>query len=171
MAAVQVKTDCPHASTAINEELDFERTTPCAECGHVGENWVCLGCSRVLCSRFVQGHMAAHNEANRPHAVAMSMLDLSTWCYECDCYIENRTIKLIKQEVSKMTRPPMPADLRALLAERMGPAAAAAAAGEDVGAPGPAAAAAAPAAGGTCGKGQYGCGEKCECDGDCDCGK
>ncbi len=50
---------------------------------------MCLGCSRVLCSRYVSGHMAAHCESTPGHVVAMSMLDLSTWCFQCDSYIES----------------------------------------------------------------------------------
>ncbi len=35
----------------------------CEGCNNVGENWVCLCCGKVFCSRFVNSHMVAHNEA------------------------------------------------------------------------------------------------------------
>lgn len=54
--------------------------SPCLECGNVGENWVCLSCSEVFCSRYVKGHMVAHFKSVN-HPVCMSFSDLSFWWY------------------------------------------------------------------------------------------
>jgi len=34
---------------------------PCEDCENRGENWICLECQKIFCSRYVKGHMAAHN--------------------------------------------------------------------------------------------------------------
>ncbi|KAJ3240834.1 NAD-dependent protein deacetylase sirtuin-2 [Chytriomyces hyalinus] len=96
--AVYPKTDCPHVhehvgnfSGAAGERLaERAHSSQCsvAECGSSDENWVCLSpnCMAVCCSRYVNGHMAAHFEETR-HAVSLSFTDLSVFCYECDSYI------------------------------------------------------------------------------------
>jgi hypothetical protein len=40
----------------------------CADCGHAGENWLCLGCYGVFCSRYVNGHASAHHDQSH-HAI------------------------------------------------------------------------------------------------------
>ena len=67
-------------------------TEPCGECGHVGENWVCLACGVVACSRYVNKHMLQHYgqtaiEGQAHHCVSMSFSDLSFWCMACNAYI------------------------------------------------------------------------------------
>ncbi len=54
---------------------------PCVDCGNVGENWLCLECGEVRCSRYVKGHNAAHvaASANPQHACCASFSDLSFW--------------------------------------------------------------------------------------------
>lgn len=102
---VEPKTDCPHA---VDDHLDnfaefltlslkgynkkakdhvFAKM-PCKDCGSTKENWICLQCSEVFCSRYVEGHMAAHNSTSK-HPVAFSFSDGSFWCYECDSYVTN----------------------------------------------------------------------------------
>ena len=56
----------------------------CAECKDETENWVCLKCGGVFCSRYVNEHMVKHNEANPDHCVALSFCDLSFWCCEIE---------------------------------------------------------------------------------------
>ncbi|GAB0493626.1 hypothetical protein MMPV_004911 [Pyropia vietnamensis] len=89
----------------------------CAGCGvGAGENWVCLSCGTVRCSRYVSGCMAVHATAvggeggccgcggvsggggdggggggaalsTGAAVVATSAADLSTWCFGCDDYV------------------------------------------------------------------------------------
>lgn len=46
--------------------------------------------------------MAKHNQQNKSHCIAVSTADLSTWCYECDSYVESkltREIRLVMQQI------------------------------------------------------------------------
>lgn len=63
--------------------LHIDVRKPCESCGNIGENWVCLICSVVMCSRYVKSHMVAHN-AQSGHMLVLSFSDLSVWCYVCD---------------------------------------------------------------------------------------
>eukprot|EP01125_Pyxidicula_operculata_P007588 TRINITY_DN2576_c1_g2_i2.p1 TRINITY_DN2576_c1_g2~~TRINITY_DN2576_c1_g2_i2.p1 ORF type:complete len:521 (+),score=59.15 TRINITY_DN2576_c1_g2_i2:113-1564(+) len=78
------------------------------------ESWLCLTCNQVLCGRYAKGHMQAHWESHKlnvhkpdrilsqvrdseddysdetySHCIAVSLSDLSVWCYECDQYIKH----------------------------------------------------------------------------------
>lgn len=57
----------------------------CQDCGDRAENWLCLGCGVVLCSRFVNSHMQAHchpssSSTPQSHCLSLSLSDLSCWC-------------------------------------------------------------------------------------------
>jgi len=85
--AVEVKTDCLHVLALTNvASLHVDLSKPCGTCDNVGENWLCLVCSSVFCSRYVNCHMVEHNSASG-HMVVLSFSDLSVWCYGCDSYI------------------------------------------------------------------------------------
>ncbi|KAL6059123.1 ADP-ribosylglycohydrolase [Balamuthia mandrillaris] len=105
--SVVPKSDCPHLAAAFNKT---KASTPVSEGGvainedllaagcntcHVkGENWLCMQCLRVHCSRYVKGHAKTHYEANPDkHCVACSFADLSFWCYECDSYIVHESLE------------------------------------------------------------------------------
>lgn len=61
----------------------------CEECQiETDEIWVCLCCEKYLCGRFINKHMVDHS-MKEYHLVALSLADLSFWCYVCDCYIIN----------------------------------------------------------------------------------
>jgi len=72
------------------------------------ENWVCLVCGETHCSRYVNQHALAHWNETRDaaaraltvgeaasgkealgHHVALSLSDLSVWCYQCSAYVEH----------------------------------------------------------------------------------
>ena len=61
--AVTPKRDCPHCTPeniAPKESFVGKHVNdPCVNCGHKGENWICLkpGCGEVHCSRYVSSHM------------------------------------------------------------------------------------------------------------------
>ena len=65
--AVQPKTDCPHCTPENILTLEailannVKVTDPCKTCQATGEVWVCLKCTEVHCSRYIEGHMALHN--------------------------------------------------------------------------------------------------------------
>ena len=98
--AVAPKTDCPHFDdlnhfdmpsdrNALKQLLSGLKNAPCKHCQDTSENWFCLKCHDVACSRYKNGHMADHN-AETHHSLALSLADLSLYCYECDAYVENR---------------------------------------------------------------------------------
>jgi hypothetical protein len=63
-----------------------------------GENWLCLECGVVRCSRYVNGHALSHWEETKTysdcdgHCVAVSLADLSSWCHVCNAYVKNETV-------------------------------------------------------------------------------
>ncbi|KAL4512196.1 hypothetical protein ABPG72_005198 [Tetrahymena utriculariae] len=107
--AVEPITNCPHAlklDLKKTEDIIYEYRqnlfwTKCRDCENVGENWFCLHCNNVYCSRYVKGHMAMHNQQNQDHQVAVSFSDLSFWCYECDSYITNQDISKLRKLFQK----------------------------------------------------------------------
>mmetsp|Transcript_168173 Transcript_168173/g.535170 ORF Transcript_168173/g.535170 Transcript_168173/m.535170 type:complete len:200 (+) Transcript_168173:151-750(+) len=89
---------CPHLKDA---ELVFPSgahliasDARCSVCGE-GEVWVCALCGAVLCSRFKNQHMAAHSQSEG-HCVALSLSDLSFWCFQCDAYLDVFKIKALQ---------------------------------------------------------------------------
>ncbi len=90
LIAVTPKSDCPHCipeNIAAKETFsDTTVTDPCPKCEHTGENWVCLCCKVVFCSRYVNMHMVEHYNTIK-HPIAFSFADFSFWCYECDSYV------------------------------------------------------------------------------------
>jgi len=70
----------------------------------MGENWWCLTCHRVFCSRYVNGHGLQHWKDTKEHhgdeqkgirtqkeypghCIAVSLADLSVWCHQCGAYL------------------------------------------------------------------------------------
>jgi NAD-dependent SIR2 family protein deacetylase len=99
MFCVDLKTDCKHSKSKshIAGGSDAERflahrptiaLNRCceADCPSDTENWVCAKCLKVHCSRYVQAHGLAHFDSEH-HAVAISLADLSVWCFACDAYV------------------------------------------------------------------------------------
>lgn len=78
---VEARTDCPHLQALCSDLRHIPALdTPCKSCDHPAENWICLSCKEVLCSRFINGHMLEHYESTG-HCLAIS--------YRCtsDCTI------------------------------------------------------------------------------------
>ncbi len=99
-----------------------------------GENWICLECGAVRCSRYINGHAKDHwentkaAEKNRAvdnnendivdndkgnqhntddteatgHCIALSLEDLSIWCYECNAYLNNPELARLVQKFEKL---------------------------------------------------------------------
>lgn len=101
--AVEPKRNCPHVKQiTISDKLKrltLEQAqeyfaSPCQHCDVKDENWICFPCGALECSRYKNGHMVAHNESSN-HEIAMSLADLSIWCYECSSYIVSPIIRPI----------------------------------------------------------------------------
>lgn len=98
--AVQPISECPHCIPIENiaplaEFSELTITTPCKDCGHTKENWICLKCKVIGCSRYVKSHMVAHNDECK-HPIALSFADFSYWCYECDSYVKSKHLDHVK---------------------------------------------------------------------------
>lgn len=100
MFAIIPLSDCPHVrtlpadGTAHLPQIDTKRA--CESCDATAENWLCLHCGRTECSRFVNGHMVEHRDANAQHHFALSLADLSVWCYGCEAYVDNPRLHAYK---------------------------------------------------------------------------
>lgn len=57
---------------------------------HKGENWWCLHCGGIYCSRYVNGHGVKHYESRSEHCVMIGLADLSVWCHKCGAYLETQ---------------------------------------------------------------------------------
>ena len=94
---------CPHLDTITSEPVPTNidvRKEGCEECGHVGENWICLICLTIHCSRYVKEHMLIHG-TEKEHSVTLSFSDISVWCYTCNDYIDNPKLYPFKNAVHK----------------------------------------------------------------------
>ncbi len=94
---VMPKSWCEHLET-INKEFKEEDLTvkrPCENCENVGENWICLVCYKVMCSRYVNEHMLFHS-VETEHKVTLSFSDISVWCYGCEDYVDNELLYPMK---------------------------------------------------------------------------
>ncbi|KAL0077159.1 hypothetical protein F4703DRAFT_1882452 [Phycomyces blakesleeanus] len=83
--AVEPISDCPHIPETI--PLSVSKAPVCANCGDKKENWQCLTCGSILCSRYINGHMSEHS-TEAGHSVCLSYSDLSVWCSQCESYIK-----------------------------------------------------------------------------------
>lgn len=87
---------CPHlAAVCPIPEAGLDVTQPCQDCGELQENWVCLSCYEVYCSRYVNAHMLQHHDASG-HPLVLSYVDLSTWCYQCQAYVHHQAVLDVK---------------------------------------------------------------------------
>jgi NAD-dependent SIR2 family protein deacetylase len=115
MFAVEPKRNCPHLGDlnyeSIGRQLDSFSilTQKCSDCLDTSENWMCLNCENVFCSRYVNGHMAVHN-ASSGHCVALSYSDASFWCYACDSYVTSIELAFLAKRLGDAKFPTEPED-------------------------------------------------------------
>ncbi|XP_010277083.1 PREDICTED: histone deacetylase 6 [Nelumbo nucifera] len=89
---VEARTSCDHLHTLSSDLSHIPAPgTPCTRCHHPAENWLCLCCKDVLCSRFINKHMLDHYQEQN-HCLALSFSDLSVWCYACNAYLDAQVI-------------------------------------------------------------------------------
>ncbi|XP_054422439.1 histone deacetylase 6 [Pteronotus mesoamericanus] len=87
---------CPHlVAVCPIPEGGLDVTQPCQECGALQENWACLSCYEVYCSRYINAHMLQHHE-DSGHPLVLSYVDLSTWCYQCQAYVHHQALLDVK---------------------------------------------------------------------------
>ncbi|XP_013363619.1 PREDICTED: histone deacetylase 6 isoform X2 [Chinchilla lanigera] len=87
---------CPHlVAVHPTPAASLDVTQPCEDCGALQENWLCLSCYQVYCSRYVNAHMVRHHEASG-HPLVLSYVDLSTWCYPCQAYVHHQDLLDVK---------------------------------------------------------------------------
>ncbi|XP_019485164.1 PREDICTED: histone deacetylase 6 isoform X1 [Hipposideros armiger] len=87
---------CPHlVAVCPIPEAGLDVTQPCQDCGALQENWVCLSCYEVYCSRYISAHMLQHHEGSG-HPLVLSYVDLSTWCYQCQAYVHHQALLDVK---------------------------------------------------------------------------
>ncbi|XVF09446.1 hypothetical protein REPUB_Repub07fG0093300 [Reevesia pubescens] len=93
---VEARTHCDHLAS-LSSDLTHIPTPniPCNRCQHPSENWLCLCCKDVLCSRFVNKHMLEHYRQTT-HCIALSYSDLSVWCFTCDSYLDAQVIQQLR---------------------------------------------------------------------------
>lgn len=64
------------------------------ECLALGEttklpdNWVCMQCGEIYCSRYVKQHAKSHWERTK-HSVTLSLNNSACFCYACDEFVDN----------------------------------------------------------------------------------
>ena len=100
------KQTCEHVQfVQLLEELNPSTNNQCVDCENSNENWLCLSCGEIHCSRYINNHGEEHwlftlltDDQGIGHCLTISLIDLSVWCYLCKSYIKNlRLNPLIKQ--------------------------------------------------------------------------
>lgn len=93
---VEPRTWCDHLPS-LTSDLSHIPTpdTSCFRCHHPAENWICLSCKDVYCSRFINKHMLEHYQ-QKGHCLALSYSDLSVWCFACDAYLDAQVIQQLR---------------------------------------------------------------------------
>jgi len=107
---VEPRDDCTHIqynfSWPIEMLEDAIKHKTCCKCNSFKEEWICLDCCEVNCSRYVNGHAEEHylenlgNEATF-HCVALSRSDLSFWCYNCGSYIISPELQILRKKAEE----------------------------------------------------------------------
>ncbi|KAG6600290.1 Histone deacetylase 6, partial [Cucurbita argyrosperma subsp. sororia] len=93
---VEALTSCDHLPSLCSDLAHIPPPdTACCECENPKENWLCLCCKNVFCSRFVNKHMLQHYQQSN-HSLALSYSDLSVWCFSCDAYLDAQLIQELR---------------------------------------------------------------------------
>jgi hypothetical protein len=80
-----------------------------------GENWFCLYCGGIYCSRYVNGHGLKHyedintinantntNTNSHHHCVMVGLSDLSIWCHKCESYLQTHNNTYLNSIINKL---------------------------------------------------------------------
>jgi len=125
--------DCPHVKNHVKLPVEG-LPSPYARCSHgtasstlgrakgefmddgscpSGENWICLECGIVGCSRYINGHGLMHYEESLKseetkgkdgagHCIAVSLADLSVWCHACSAYLKDPSLVHLVAKLEKL---------------------------------------------------------------------
>lgn len=112
---------CPHVDElgyeALIKRTDLKFDNRCLHGCNGSENWVSLHDGKTRCGRYAFKHSKAHWEETKKqqestitvadaargrqaygHCLVIGLSDLSTWCYECQAYVQHESlVPLIKQ--------------------------------------------------------------------------
>ncbi|XP_072939655.1 histone deacetylase 6 [Epargyreus clarus] len=90
MFAVVPEPWCPHLEglPKVPDDVEFEQGSRCIDCKRRIENWICLHCYNVYCSRYANKHLQRHYR-DTEHALSLSLSDLSVWCSACELYLDS----------------------------------------------------------------------------------
>lgn len=109
--AIKPKYDCPHIKDAMDIEkvnnffenaIDIEMLhEKCEDCEEKSENWLCVSCFDLFCSRYKNQHMKLHYESIG-HCIGFSLSDASFWCFTCDSYIDSEFLNKLRLLFSDM---------------------------------------------------------------------
>ena len=125
---------CAHVrDVSLCKDVDPSTPSQCIDCDNADENWLCLSCGEVHCSRYVNNHGEEHwlftlltdGENNIGHCLTINLGDFSVWCYLCDSYIINvRLSPLLERLVVMKFGAPVPDDSSSeqQIADRVGDA-------------------------------------------------
>ncbi|KAM3761052.1 hypothetical protein ACB098_01G238100, partial [Castanea mollissima] len=92
LGLVETRTSCDHLAS-LSSDLAHIPTpdTPCYRCQDPNDNWLCLCCKFVLCSRYVNKHMMQHFQQSN-HCLALDYRDLLVWCFSCNAFLDAQVI-------------------------------------------------------------------------------
>lgn len=93
------KDDIKYSSSSENNKATCPR----------GENWWCLKCGGIYCSRYVNGHGVKHyyeqqhqHQKEEEHCVMIGLADLSVWCHSCGSYLETQHNKRLSSILQRL---------------------------------------------------------------------
>lgn len=70
------------------------------ECRDQQDEWMCLSCGNVFCSRYINQHAKNHWERTK-HSLAISLNTSGCFCYECDEFVDNEDeLSELRQELN-----------------------------------------------------------------------
>ena len=125
--------NCPHVQHHVMiepDQLPCPNSAPCSYIAPTGigtgsakddvendgscsaiENWVCLQCGVVRCSRYFNAHGVKHFEESvqtdpgpdqAGHCIAASLADLSVWCHSCQAYLKDATVQVLVKKLEEL---------------------------------------------------------------------
>ncbi|KAG5682111.1 hypothetical protein PVAND_011490 [Polypedilum vanderplanki] len=74
--------------TVKSKKTKGDQKTECLDCKNAKDNWLCLKCGGIYCSRYVNEHAKLHSES-ASHLVSMSINTTSVFCYACNEFVMN----------------------------------------------------------------------------------
>ncbi|CAF2134141.1 unnamed protein product [Rotaria magnacalcarata] len=105
------KQTCEHVQyVRLVEGFSHLNNKQCIDCENTIENWLCLSCGEIHCSRYINNHGEGHwlftlltdEKYNIGHCLTISLQDLSVWCYPCRSYIKNVRLNPLMKHLERI---------------------------------------------------------------------